>query len=124
MAHCNTILSQILKLVPRDEFETLAKHHHSGRNFRKASRRSKFVSLTMAQLSGRNKNCKDTRSILTSLTAALRLITMHSYRKGISYDYFPCSSNIPCRYTLTPHYAAMCASLLFIRHQQANGAML
>ena len=24
MAHCNTILSQILKLVPRHEFETLA----------------------------------------------------------------------------------------------------
>ena len=38
MAHCNTILSQILKLVPRHEFETLAKQHHSGRAFRKASR--------------------------------------------------------------------------------------
>jgi len=54
MAHCNTILSQILKFVPRHEFETLAKHHHSGRNFRTASRWSQFVSLTMAQLSGRN----------------------------------------------------------------------
>ena len=29
MAHCNTILSQILKLVPRHEFETLANRHHS-----------------------------------------------------------------------------------------------
>lgn len=48
MAHCNTILSQILKLVPRHEFETLAKQHHSGRAFRKASRWSQFVSLTMA----------------------------------------------------------------------------
>jgi len=27
MAHCNTILSQILKLVPRHEFETLAMSH-------------------------------------------------------------------------------------------------
>jgi len=54
MAHCNTILSQILKLVPRHEFDTLAKHHHSGRRFRTASRWSQFVSLTMAQLSGRN----------------------------------------------------------------------
>ena len=53
MAHCNTILSQILKLVPRHEFDTLAKHHHSGRRFRTASRWSQFVSLTMAQLSGR-----------------------------------------------------------------------
>lgn len=54
MAHCNTILSQILKLVPRHEFDTLAKHHHSGRRFRTASRWSQFASLTMAQLSGRN----------------------------------------------------------------------
>lgn len=54
MAHCNTILSQILKLVPRHEFESLAKRHHSGRAFRKASRWSQFVSMTMAQLSGRN----------------------------------------------------------------------
>ena len=54
MTHCNTILSQILKLVPRHEFETLAKCHHSGRVFRKAFRWSQFVSLTVAQLSGRN----------------------------------------------------------------------
>lgn len=54
MAHCNTILSQILKFVPRHEFETLARQYHSGRAFRKASRWSQFVSLTIAQLSGRN----------------------------------------------------------------------
>lgn len=65
MAHCNTILSQILKLVPRHEFETLAKHHHSGRRFRTASRWSQFVSLTMAQLSGRNS----LRDIVDNLSA-------------------------------------------------------
>jgi len=54
MAHCNTIYAQILKLVPRHEFETLAKRHHSGRAFRTASRWSQFVTLVMAQLSGRN----------------------------------------------------------------------
>ena len=54
MAHCDTILSQILKLVSRHEFETLAKQHHSGRIFRTASRSSQFVSLAIAQLSGRN----------------------------------------------------------------------
>ena len=53
MAHCNTIFSQILKLVPRHEFETLAKRHHSGRSFRTASRWSQFVTLAMAQLAGR-----------------------------------------------------------------------
>jgi len=54
MAHCNTIFSQILKLVPRHEFETLANQHHHGRSFRTASRWSQFVALAMAQLSGRN----------------------------------------------------------------------
>ena len=54
MAHCNTIFSQILKLVPRHEFETLAKQHHSGRSFRTASRWSQFVTMAMAQLAGRN----------------------------------------------------------------------
>ena len=54
MAHCNTILSQILKLVPRHEFEVLANRHHSGRSFRRASRWSQFVTMAMAQLSGRS----------------------------------------------------------------------
>lgn len=65
MAHCNTILAQILKLVPRHEFETLAKKHHSGRAFRKASRWSQFVALTMAQLSGRSS----LRDIVDNLSA-------------------------------------------------------
>ncbi len=53
MSHCNTIFSQILKLVSRHEFETLVKQHHSGRFFRTASRWSQFVTLAMAQLAGR-----------------------------------------------------------------------
>lgn len=53
MAHCNTILSQILKLVPRHEFEALANKHHSGRAFRTASRWSQFVTMGIGQLSGR-----------------------------------------------------------------------
>lgn len=54
MAHCNTVLSQILKLVPRHEIDTLAKQHHSGRAFRTASRWSQFVTMMVGQLSGRN----------------------------------------------------------------------
>ena len=54
MAHCNTILSQILKMVPRHEFESLANQHHSGRSFRTASRWSQFVTMSIAQLSGRS----------------------------------------------------------------------
>ena len=54
MAHHSTVFSQLLKLIPRHEFETLAKQHHSGRSFRTASRWSQFVTMAMAQLSGRN----------------------------------------------------------------------
>jgi len=54
MTHCNTIFSQILKFVPRHEFEALANRHHAGRAFRTASRWSQFVTMAMAQLSGRN----------------------------------------------------------------------
>ncbi len=54
MAHCNTVLSQILKWVPRHEFETLATRHHSGRSFRVASRWAQFVGLFMAQVTGRD----------------------------------------------------------------------
>ncbi len=54
MSHCNTVLNQILKIVPRHEFEALAIQHHSGRSFRRASRWSQFVSLTIAQLTGRH----------------------------------------------------------------------
>ncbi len=54
MAHHNTVFSQLLKLLSRHEFETLAKQHHSGRSFRTASRWSQFVTMAMAQLSGRD----------------------------------------------------------------------
>lgn len=54
MSHNNTVLSQLLKLLPRHEFETLSKLHHSGRSFRTASRWCQFVTLVMAQLSGRS----------------------------------------------------------------------
>ena len=65
MAHCNTILSQLLKLVPRHEFETLAKQHHSGRSFRTASRWAQFVILMTGQLSGRNS----LRDLVDSISA-------------------------------------------------------
>jgi hypothetical protein len=53
LAHHNTVFSQILKLVPRHEFESLARKHHQGRKLRKMTRWSQFVSLGLAQLAGR-----------------------------------------------------------------------
>ncbi|MEW7988422.1 MAG: IS4 family transposase [Candidatus Thiodiazotropha endolucinida] len=54
MAHNSTVFAQLLKLISRHEFETLAKAHHTGRAFRKNSRWSQFVAMMMGQLSGRN----------------------------------------------------------------------
>ena len=65
MSHHNTVFSQLLKLIPRHEFETLAKQHHTGRAFRKASRWSQFVTMAMGQLSGRDS----LRDIIDNMSA-------------------------------------------------------
>ena len=54
MSHHNTIIAQMLKLIPRYEFDTLANQYHTGQSFRKALRWSQLVTMTVAQLSGRN----------------------------------------------------------------------
>ena len=54
MTHHNTVLAQLLKLVPRHEFEPLARQHHTGRKLRKTSRWSQFVALMLGQLAGRS----------------------------------------------------------------------
>jgi putative transposase len=77
MAHCNTVFSQLLKLVDRHEFESLANRHHSGRSFRTASRWSQFVAMSLAQLSGRNS----LRDIVDSMSAQVhRLYHLGSTR--------------------------------------------
>lgn len=76
MAHCNTILSQILRIIPRHEFETLANKHHSGRAFRTASRWSQFVVMAIGQLSGR----KSLRDVVDNVSAQHRRL----YHCGIA----------------------------------------
>jgi len=54
MAHKHTVFAQLLKMVSRHDFETLARKYHTGRKLRKMTRWSQFVSLGLAQLSGRS----------------------------------------------------------------------
>lgn len=54
MAHCNTVLSQIVRFFPRHEFQTLADKHHIGQKFRSFSRWTQFVAMLTAQLSNRS----------------------------------------------------------------------
>lgn len=65
MAHHSTVFSQLLQLLPRHEFETLAREHHQGRRLRRMSRWGQFVALATAQLTGR---CS-LRDIVRNLTA-------------------------------------------------------
>ena len=70
MAHHNTVFAQLLKLVPRHQFETLAKRHHVGCRFRKTSRWSQFIALATGQLAGR----RSLRDIVSNLTAQSSLL--------------------------------------------------
>lgn len=70
MAHCNTVMHQLLKLFPRHEFEALAKEHHRGRKFRTFDRWSQFVAMTSAQLSAR-VSLRDLVSNLSAQSAKL-----------------------------------------------------
>ena len=51
MTHHNTVLAQMLKLIPRHEIESLARQHHSGRTLRKMTCWTQFVSMATAQAS-------------------------------------------------------------------------
>lgn len=65
MAKSDTILKQLLVLVPRYEFDALAKAHHAGQKFRSYNRWSQFLAMLIGQLSGR----KSLRDITDNLKA-------------------------------------------------------
>lgn len=54
MAHHSTVLSQLLKVLPRHEFEAAARRHHRGRKLRSTSRWDQFIALVVGQLTGRS----------------------------------------------------------------------
>ena len=76
MAHHNTVFSQLLKFIPRHEFDTLAKQHHQGQGLRKMTRWSQFIALGLAQLSGRTS----LRDIVSNLAAQSRKL----YHLGVT----------------------------------------
>ena len=80
MAHCSTILSQMLKIVPRHVFATLDKAHGTGRAARKFSRWDQFVHLLAIQLTGRVSLRDGVRSIRSRLTNLYHLGTKPAAR--------------------------------------------
>jgi hypothetical protein len=65
MAHCNTVLSQMLNMIPRHEFEKLANTVDGKVRSTALSRWSQFVALTVGQLNGR-QSLRDIESCLSS----------------------------------------------------------
>ena len=65
MAHCSTVLSQIVRIFPRHEFQSLANRHHVGQKFRTFSRWTQFVAMLTAQLTGRSS----LRDVVDNLSA-------------------------------------------------------
>lgn len=53
MGHKNTVFSQLMKLVPRHDFQKQAGQHHQGQKFRKISRWDQFGALVLGQLGGK-----------------------------------------------------------------------
>ena len=68
MAHHNTILAQILKMIPRHDFDRLSTKYEHGSKLRKMNRWSQFVALCVGQLTGR----VSLRDLTTTLGAQTR----------------------------------------------------
>ena len=69
MSHSNTVLSQLLKLLPRHEFEKLANQVDGKVRSTALTRWSQFIALTVGQLNGRRslrdiENCMNAQSHL------------------------------------------------------------
>ncbi len=75
MAHCNTILHQMLKLIPRHHFAELETEHRTGRKARSFTRWSRLVHLLSKQLTAR----VSLRDGISSLKARI----MSLYRLGV-----------------------------------------
>ncbi len=65
MAHHNTVFAQLLKFLPRHEFEAEARWHQRGQGLRVMSRWAQFAALGLAQLTGR----QSLRDIVSNLAA-------------------------------------------------------
>ena len=74
MAFNNTVLSQLLKMLPRHEFEKLANAHEGKRRSDALSRWSQFVALAVGHLGGRTS--------LRDIETTLQSQSQHRYHLG------------------------------------------
>ena len=67
MAHYNTVLSQMLKMIPKHEFEKVANSVDGKVRSTALSRWSQFTALAVGQLNGR-QSLRDIESCLNRIT--------------------------------------------------------
>jgi len=65
MAHCNTVLNQVVGFFKRHEFESLARQYHVGQKFRTFNRWTQFTAMLVCQLTAR----KSLRDLVENLKA-------------------------------------------------------
>lgn len=92
MAHCNTVLSQMLKMIPRHEFEKLANTVDGKVRSTALSRWSQFVALTVGQLNGR-QSLRDIENCLSAqqhLNYHLGVKPMNNAMRSFTRAYSKC----------------------------------
>jgi len=95
MTHYNTIFSQILKLVPRHDFDRLAKQHDGSRRSDAMNRWTQFVAMATAQLSGRS-SLRDIESTIHSQkhlryhlgSGSVKRTTLARVKQNLSSDFY------------------------------------
>lgn len=109
MAYHTTIFSQVLKLVPRLEFERLANQQDGRRRSDALTRWSQFIALTVGQLAGRT-SLRDIEATLHSIAIILghRPSAARHWRGPMNrwtvLFIYPCSANC----TSGAHHHAPC----------------
>ncbi len=94
MAHINTILHQVLSLIPRQEFEALARKHSTGRRSRTFSRWNQFTCLLFIHLAGR----RSMRDGIRSLGANIRRLYHLGLRRVARSTFADANSKRPAEF--------------------------
>lgn len=113
MAHHSTVFAGILKMLPRHEFQKLAKTHDGPRRSDAMSRWTQFVALATAQLCGRS-SLRDIESTVASQSHAqyhlgigsIKRTTLSRSNQNLSYSFFEelfCKLYNRCRLTSPGH---------------------
>jgi len=82
MSHYNTILSQLLTLIPRHDFETLVRNHENDRYVKHFDSWNQLTALLYTQASGK-ESLRDMQNALTVQETKQYHLGEKGSRKGV-----------------------------------------